>query len=72
MIFWRAEGEVIDRGEYWLVRTPSNPTYYSGNLLIFNRPPVEGDYARWLEMFEREFKDEPEVRHVLFMWDVEG
>ena len=72
MIFWRAEGEVIDRGGYWLVRTPSNPTYYGGNLLVFNRPPVEGDYNRWLEMFRSEFEDQPEVRHLLFMWDVEG
>lgn len=72
MIFWRAEGEVTDRGDYWLVRTPSNPTCYGCNLLAFDHPPGEGDYARWLESFAREFAGEPEVKHVLFMWDVPG
>lgn len=70
MIFWRAEGEVFDRGDYWLVRTPSNPTYYGGNLLFFDRPPAEGDFQRRSGLFEREFKDQPEVRHVLLMWDM--
>ena len=70
MIFWRAAGEVSDRGDYWLVRTPSNPTCYGCNLLAFDHPPREGDYARWLGWFAREFRNDPEVRHVLFMWDV--
>src|SRR5687768_6374673 len=69
-IFWRTEGEMVDRGNYWLVRTPSNPTYYGGNLLFFDHPPAEGDFQQWLELFDREFKDEPEVRHVLLMWDM--
>jgi len=72
MIFWRAEGEVIDRGDYWLVRTPSNPTYYGGNLLAFDRPPAEADYPSWVAAFGREFRDEPEVRHLFLMWDVPG
>jgi ribosomal protein S18 acetylase RimI-like enzyme len=71
-IFWRAEGEVIDRGEYRLVRTPSNPTYYGGNLLGFARPPAAGDYPRWMALFGREFGGRPEVRHVFFMWDAPG
>lgn len=70
MIYWRAEGEVIDRGNYHLIRTPSNPTYYGGNLLFFDHPPGEGDFVRWLELFEREFKDDPAVKHILFMWDI--
>lgn len=70
MIYWRADGAVIDQGDYFLIRTPSNPTYYGGNLLFFNHPPAEGDYTRWLKLFKREFKDEPDVKHILFMWDV--
>ena len=68
-LFWRAEGEVLDRGDYLLVRTPSNPTYYGGNLLAFDRPPAAGDYRRWLELFGREFGGQPEIRHAFFMWD---
>lgn len=70
MIYWRVDGQVLDRGEYHLVRSPANPTYYGGNLLYFDHPPVEGDYTHWLELFESEFKDEPNVKHVLFMWDL--
>ncbi|HEY0078814.1 MAG TPA: GNAT family N-acetyltransferase [Pyrinomonadaceae bacterium] len=69
MIFWRRNGNVHDRGDYLLVETPSNPGYYWGNLLIFGRPPAEGDHLRWMRLFEREFKHRPEVRHVLFGWE---
>lgn len=72
MIFWRAEGEVIDRGDYWLVRTPSNPTYYGGNLLAFDRPPAAADYPAWVGAFGREFGDQPEVRHLFLTWDATG
>ena len=71
-LFWRAEGEVLDRGDYRLVRTPSNPGYYGGNLLAFDRPPAVGDYERWLGLFEREFGDLSGVRHRLFVWDTTG
>jgi len=69
LIFWRAEGEVLDRGDYRLVRTPSNPAYYGGNLLAFDHPPAAGDCGRWMALFEREFAGRPEIRHRLFMWD---
>lgn len=70
MIFWRRDGVVADRGDYYLVSTPSNPTYFGGNLLLFERPPAEGDAPRWLAWFEREFGHTPEVRHKMFIWDV--
>ncbi len=69
-IFWRFEGEVSERDDYCLVRTPTNPTYYDGNLLYFDRPPLDGDYQRWLKFFEREFSDQPTVSHMLFIWDM--
>ena len=28
-------GEVTDRGDYLVIRTPSNPTYYWGNFLLY-------------------------------------
>ena len=42
LIFHRADGEVIDcRAEHGcrVIRTPSNPTYYWGNYLLFERAP---------------------------------
>jgi len=71
-IFWRAEGEVLDRDDYWLIRTPANPTYYGGNLIYFAHPPKDGDSTRWINLFKNEFKGEPNVKHVFMMWDIPG
>jgi hypothetical protein len=57
------------RGGFVLVRSPSNPTHYWGNLLCFGRPPVAGDRARWEQFFDAEFTVEPEARHRTFAWD---
>ena len=69
LIFHRFEGEVTDRGRYLVVRTPRNPTYRWGNLLIFDAPPGPGDFGRWTALFEREVGGPPEVVHKVFGWD---
>jgi ribosomal protein S18 acetylase RimI-like enzyme len=51
------------------VRSPTNPAHYWGNFLIFDEPPGPGDGERWEALFEREFRDEPRVRHRAFTWD---
>lgn len=61
---------VVERRDgYVLVRSPSNPAHYWGNLLVFDEPPRPGDAARWEALFESEFGDEPRVRHRTFAWD---
>ena len=61
---------VVERRDgYLLIRSPSNPTFYWGNLLLFDQAPRAGDGARWEELFEREFADEPRVEHRTFAWD---
>jgi ribosomal protein S18 acetylase RimI-like enzyme len=61
---------VVDRRDgYLVVRSPSNPTHYWGNLLVFDQPPGEGDGAEWERLFEAEFADAPRVRHHTFAWD---
>ncbi len=66
----RHSGEVIDRDEYIVVRTPNNPTYHWGNYLIFRTPPRSGDEARWCERFDDEFASLPGPRnHRLLAWD---
>ena len=57
------------RGGHLLVRSPSNPSHYWGNLLLFDEPPAPGDAARWEALFASEFGDEPRVRHRTFAWD---
>jgi ribosomal protein S18 acetylase RimI-like enzyme len=60
----------VGRGDgYLVVRSPGNPTFWFGNFLVFDDPPGPGDGARWERLFEREFADEPRVRHRTVRWD---
>jgi len=63
------DGIVERRDGYLVVRSPSHPEFYWGNLLLFPDPPAAGDGARWERRFEAEFGDEPGVEHVTFAWD---
>lgn len=69
LIFPSFDGEIIDRGDYLVVRTPSNPTFYWGNFLLFNHPPQEGDYSKWQKVFAEEVGMPPQVKHQAFGWD---
>jgi ribosomal protein S18 acetylase RimI-like enzyme len=76
-LVWATDVDVLppdrileQREDYVLVRSPSNPTHYWGNLLIFPGPPGDGDSVRWEDAFEAEFTDQPETRHRTFAWDV--
>ena len=60
---------VTRREGYTVVRSPSNPTFWFGNFLIFDDAPGPGDVGRWERLFEREFADEPQVRHRTLRWD---
>ena len=67
-IFNRLDGFVIDRGEYIVAATASNPHFFWGNLLLYKRPPQFGDLAQWRNDFKREFPN-PEIYHMTFAWD---
>ena len=60
---------VLRREAYLVVRSPSNPMHYWGNLLLFDEPPGPDDGSRWERLFEREFAGEPRTRHRTFAWD---
>jgi ribosomal protein S18 acetylase RimI-like enzyme len=60
---------VTRRDGYLVVRSPSNPAFWFGNFLVFDDPPRTGDGERWERLFEREFADEPRVRHRTLRWD---
>lgn len=53
--------EVTDRGEYVVVRTPRNPTFYWGNFVLFARPAREREAPEWLGVFAHEH---PDAEHV--------
>ncbi|HEY7431701.1 MAG TPA: GNAT family N-acetyltransferase [Streptosporangiaceae bacterium] len=55
-----AGADIVDRGEYLVVRTPSNPAFWWGNFLLFPAPAATGAAARWLTVFAAEF---PQAGH---------
>lgn len=57
------------RDGYWVVHSPSNPTFWFGNFLVFDEAPVAGDGDRWERLFDQEFADRPEVTHHTMVWD---
>lgn len=63
------DGVVVRRDGYLVIRSPSHPEFYWGNLLLFPDPPVAGDGAHWERRFEAEFGGEPGVEHATFAWD---
>ena len=45
LIFTDFDGQVDDRGTYTVMRTLTNPNYFWGNLLVFDRAPTRADLA---------------------------
>lgn len=67
LIFARFDGEITPRGDHLCVRTPTNPSFWWGNFLLFARAPRDGDLAPWLDAFRREIADpQPESTHRTF------
>jgi ribosomal protein S18 acetylase RimI-like enzyme len=57
------------RSGFVVIRSPSNPTHYWGNFLLFDREPLAGDARRWEALFDEVFGDDPRVHHRTFAWD---
>ena len=71
LIFAQFDGQVLDRGNHLLVRTPGNPTFWWGNFLLFQHAPGPGDLARWMALFDEEIASvQAESRHRAFGVDV--
>ncbi len=69
MIFHRFDGVVLERKDYLIVKTPSNPDFFFGNFALFFEAPRPGALERWKTIFRREFDDCPAVKHLAFLWD---
>lgn len=67
MIFWQFGSIVEDHGDHIVIKTPANPTWRWGNLMLFPHPPQPTDLVRWNELFDHHFDVENE--HRLFVWD---
>jgi RimJ/RimL family protein N-acetyltransferase len=70
LIFTKQDGEILDRGNYLVVKTNSNPNFFWGNLLIFENAPTSGVLDEWVRIFDKEFTDS-RIYHKTFAWDSE-
>jgi GNAT superfamily N-acetyltransferase len=68
LMVWRTRGQVIERPAYWVVKTPSDPGYYFGNLLLLPQAPTADSVALWQARFAAEFPS-TEIRHITLWWD---
>lgn len=66
LFFSQLTGIVTPHAEYTAIHTPSNPTFWWGNCLIFNQAPKLEDTERWLELFRTEH---PSAKHIAIGWD---
>jgi len=62
----REGAEVIDRGDYLVVRSLDNPGFWWGNFLLLGAMPRAGAAGAWLARFAAEF---PAARHVALAVD---
>ena len=69
LFFPTFDGQIIDRGNYLVIRTPTNPTFYWGNFLLFSQPPQPGDIDVWRKLFAQEIGIPPNTEHQVFAWD---
>lgn len=69
LFFPAFDGEIIDRGNYLVIRTPANPTFFWGNFLLFPAPPAQDDISLWRELFSDEIAPAAPSQHEAFGWD---
>jgi RimJ/RimL family protein N-acetyltransferase len=69
LIFHRHGGEVRDAGDCTLIRTPDNPIYRWGNMLLFHTTPTEIDVASCEDRFVQELGTG--LDHRVFAWDID-
>lgn len=66
-IFHDRHGFVEEHADYFTIRTPTNPTFWFGNYLLFKRAPAAGDFGKWMEIHREVFRGS--LNHVTIGWD---
>ena len=70
LVFLPDDGSVRPIVGGFIMLTPSNPTFWWGNTLHYDRPPRDGDFERWNHAFETHVHAvQPESSHRTFGWD---
>lgn len=72
IMLYKHSAIVEHKKEYIVVKSPENPMYFWGNLLIYPLGPELNDINIWRENFHTEFAANPEIQHMSFAWDISG
>jgi ribosomal protein S18 acetylase RimI-like enzyme len=67
LLFTDFDGASYDRGDHFALHSLTNPTFFWGNLLIFDNAPSRTDYENWNHLFKNEFTN-PAIYHRTFAW----
>jgi ribosomal protein S18 acetylase RimI-like enzyme len=68
----RLDGSVSMGDGYIAVKTPSCPSFWWGNFILFSHAPEVGCEREWEEVFDREMADLAGIEHRNFAWDETG
>lgn len=72
-IFHQRDGLIEEHEDYWVIRTPNNPSFWFGNFILFRRAPRgENCLHEWMAIQDVALGASP--HHRVFGWDepVEG
>ncbi|HSM22940.1 MAG TPA: hypothetical protein VK876_12115, partial [Rubrivivax sp.] len=65
LVVFADDGQVLERDDCLVLRTPGNPTYHWGNCLIVPQALADADLAHWLARFDAEITQrQPASCHV--------
>ena len=71
LMLLRQDAIVTEADGYRIARSPANPGFYFGNLLVLDTPPSNADQTRLESDFDRLVGLDPNVQHRTFVWPVQ-
>ncbi|QQE13369.1 GNAT family N-acetyltransferase [Planctomycetota bacterium] len=71
-IFYEHDSQIFSHKDYIVIKTPHNPTYHFGNLILFHNHPNSNSHIDWPSIFQTHFADQPRSTHQTFLWDNQG
>jgi ribosomal protein S18 acetylase RimI-like enzyme len=66
-LFWKQLSQIEEIEGGWIIRTPENPTWNWGNLLILKNAPLAKDAEHWIDLFRTQIR--PLDRGTIMTWD---
>lgn len=62
----------IEKDEYFVIQTPGRPNYFWGNYILMKKPPVKGDFEKWVNVFETEVGEKRERGFCAITFDLKS